>query len=189
MVPAVFAAPTPQAGAAQGVDGATIRTDQIAHPEVYVEIRDEDELKVARFPEFTLPRVRTCDCGATTTRPGGWSTLPTGIGSWPKPASTKPGRRPCRRSRRLSAPGATAIDRAALQRRENPETSLVAYAGASRGDLLEGGRAVGSVSGQPSGNYELTIEDPGREIQQLRVVAFLEGALAASSLAAVTEGP
>ena len=59
----------------------------------------------------------------------------------------------------------------------------------SRGDLLEGGRAVGTVSGQPSGNYELTIADPGREIHQLRVVAFIEGALAASLLAAVTEGP
>jgi hypothetical protein len=43
-------------------------------------------------------------------------------------------------------------------------------------------------SGGPSGRYELSIGDSARAIRQLRVVAFFEGALAASSLAAVTEG-
>lgn len=190
MVPAVFAAPTPQDGAPQGVDGATIRTDQIAHPEVFVAIRDEDKLRVARFPEFTLRpgqdlRLRrdnnsfwrlvdVADGGRTVAEAGVHETA----------ASTSPQKPAIVSARRNGNAIALRFSGGA-----NPETSLVAYAGASRGDLLEGGRAVGSVSGQPSGNYELTIDDPGREIHQLRVVAFFEGALAASSLAAVTEGP
>ncbi len=189
MVPAVFAAPTPQAGAPQGVDRATIRSDQIAKPEVYVAIRDEDQLKVARFPEFTLrpgqelrlrrdndSRWRLVDVSD-----GGSTVAETGVHE--TGAATSP-QKPVIESARRN--GDSIVLR--FSGGENPETSLVAYAGASRPDLLEGGRSVGTVSGQPSGNYELTIEDPDREIHQLRVIAFNEGALAASALAAVSEG-
>lgn len=190
MVPAVFAAPTPQAGAAQGVDRATIRTDQIAKPEVYVAVRDEDQLRVARFPEFTLrpgqelrlrrdndsrwQLVDVADGGRTVVEAG---VHETGAATSPqKPAIESATRNGDSIALRFSAG-------------ENPETSLVAYAGASRTDLLEGGHAVGTVSGRPGGEYELSIEDRPRAIHQLRVVAFFEGALAASSLVAVSEGP
>lgn len=190
MVPAVFAAPTPKSGAPQGVDRATIRTDRIAHPEVYVAIRNGDKLKVARFPEFTLHpgqdlRLRRDNDSSwrlVDVAAGGRTVAEAGVHE--TGASTSPQKPAIVSARRdgnaiaLRFSGGT-----------NPETNLVAYAGASREDLLEGGRAVGSVSGQPSGNYELTIDDPDRKIHQLRVVAFLEGALAASSVVRVSEAP
>ncbi len=190
MVPAVFAAPTPRAGAPQGVDRATIRTDQTAHPEVYVAIRNGDRLQVARFPEFTLrpgqelrlrrdndSRWRLVDVA------GGDRTVAE-AGVHETGAATSP-QKPVIESARRNGDSITLRFSAG----ENPETSLVAYAGASRAELLEGGHSVGTVSGQASGSYELEIPDSGREIRRLRVVAFFEGALAASSLVAVADGP
>ncbi len=190
MVPAVFAAPAPQDGSPQGVDRATIRTDRIAHPQVYVAIRDGDKLRVARFPEFTLRpgqdlRLRREDNSLwklVDVADGGSTVAETGVHETGAPTS----------------PQKPVIESAVREGDEimlhfsggeNPETSFVAYAGASREELLEGGRSVGTVSGAPGGSYELTIEDPGRAIHQLRVVAFFEGTVAASALTAVSEGP
>jgi hypothetical protein len=187
MVPAAFAAPTPAGGAPQGVDRATIRTDKVARPQVFVAIRDGDKLRVARFPEFTLQsdqklrlrrdsnslwRLVDVAAGDRTVAEAG--VHETG-------ASTSP-QKPTILSAKRSGDVISLLFRAGT----NPETSLVSYAGISRQDLLEGGRAVGTVPGKPSGSYELTIDDPAGAIHQLRVVAFFEGALAASALAAVT---
>jgi hypothetical protein len=190
MVPAVFAAPAPQAGAPQGVDRATIRTDQSAKPEVYVAIRDEDQLRVARFPEFTMlpgqelrlrrdsdSRWRLVDVAE-----GGRTVAEAGVHETGAPISPQ---KPVIESARRD--GDSLVLR--FSGGENPETSLVAYAGASRHDLLEGGRSVGTVAGQPGGSYEMTIPDREHAVHQLRVIAFLEGALSASALAAVSEGP
>ncbi|HXS32336.1 MAG TPA: hypothetical protein VN758_01010 [Solirubrobacterales bacterium] len=189
MVPAVLAAPTPPAGAPQGVDRATIRTDRTAHPEVFVAVRAEDKLRVARFPELTLSpgqdlRLRrdsnsvwrlidAADGGRTVAEAG---VHETGASASPqKPVI-------------VSAERNGNVIELHFGAGTNPETSLIAYAGADREDLLEGGRSVGKLSGQLSGNYELTIEDPDHAIQQVRVVAFNEGALAASALVAISEG-
>jgi hypothetical protein len=189
MVPAVFAAPTPQAGAPQGVERATIRTDRIAHPQIFVAIRDEDKLRVARFPEFTfrpgqdlkLRRDNNSLWRLVDVADGGRTVAEAGVHE--TAAATSPQKPTILSAKRIG-------DAISLRFSggTNPETSLVAYAGANRQDLLEGGHAVGTVSGQPSGSYELTVEDSARAIHQLRVVAFFEGALVASSLAAVTEG-
>jgi hypothetical protein len=189
MVPAVFAAPTPQAGAPQGVERATIRTDRIAHPQIFVAIRDEDKLRVARFPEFTfrpgqdlkLRRDNNSLWRLVDVADGGRTVAEAGVHE--TAAATSPQKPTILSAKRIG-------DAISLRfsAGTNPETSLVAYAGANRQDLLEGGHAVGTVSGQPSGSYELTVEDSARAVHQLRVVAFFEGALVASSLAAVTEG-
>jgi hypothetical protein len=189
MVPAVFAAPTPSAGAPQGVDRATIRSDRIAHPQVFVAIRAGDKLKVARFPEFTLHpdealrlnREDNSTWRLVDTADGGKTVAEAGVHE--TGAATSP-QKPLIESATRS--GDTIVLR--FSGGTNPETSLAAYAGSSRQDLLEGGRAVGTVSGQPSGSYVLSISDPGRQIHQLRVIALNEGALAASALAAVNEG-
>lgn len=189
MVPAVFAAPAPREDAAPGVDRATIRSDRIAHPQVFVAIRDSEKLRVARFPEFTLRpgqdlRLRRDDNAlwrlvdvanrARTVAEADVHETETPT-SPQKPTIVAAGRQG--NSIRLRFNAGT-----------NPETTLVAYAGASRADLLEGGRPVGTLTGQASGNYELTIDDPNRQFHQLRLIAFNEGALAASALAAVTAG-
>jgi hypothetical protein len=189
MVPTVFAAPAPADGAPQGVDRATIRSDQVAHPQVFVAIRDGDKLRVARFPEFTLQpdqklRLRRDDNSLwrlVDVTAGNRTVAEAGVHE--TGASTAP-QKPTILTARRNGDVISLLFSAGT----NPETSLVAYAGTSRQDLLEGGRAVGTVSGKPSGSYELTIDDPARAIHQLRVVAFFEGALAASALAAVTAG-
>lgn len=189
MTPAVFAAPTPAAGAPQGVDRATIRTDQVAHPQVFVAIRDGDKLRIARFPEFTIHpgevlRLRRDDNSLwrlVDVAAGGKTVAEAGVHETGAPASPQ---KPVIES--ATRNGDTIVLR--FSGGTNPETSLVAYAGSSRTDLLEGGHAAGTVSGQPSGSYELSIDDPDRQIHQLRVIAFNEGALAASALAAVSEG-
>jgi hypothetical protein len=189
MVPAVFAAPAPLGGAPQGVDAATIRSDRVAHPEVFVAIRNGDKLKVARFPEFTL-------------RPGQALRLRRDNDSLWRLVDVAAGDRTVAEAGVHETGAATAPQKPVIESATrsgdtitlrfsggtNPETSLVAYAGSSRHDLLEGGRAVGTVSGRPSGSYELSIDDHDSQIRQLRVVAFFEGALAASALAAVAPG-
>lgn len=189
MVPAVFAAPTPNAGAPQGVDRATIRTDRVARPEVYVAIRDGDKLRVARFPEFTLRpdevlRLRREDNSLwrlVDVADGERTVAEAGVHE--TGAATSP-QKPVIESARRN--GDSIVLR--FSGGENPETSLVAYAGASRADLLEGGHSVGTVAGHPGGDYEMTIPDREHAVHQLRVIAFNEGALAASALAAVTTG-
>lgn len=189
MVPAVFAASTPQANSPQGVDRATIRTDRTARPEVFVAIRDGEVLRVARFPEFTLrpgqklrlrrdsnSRWRLVDLAAGARTVAAADVHETETPTSPqKPAIATARRRGDAIELRFS--GGT-----------SPEARLVAYAGTSRHDLIEGGRSVGEVSGDSSGTYELTIDDPGRKVRFLRVIAFSEGALLASSLASVAEG-
>lgn len=189
MVPAVFAAPAPREGGSQGVDRATIRTDRVAHPRVFVAIRDGNVLRVARFPEFTMrpgEALRLRRDNSSTWRlvdvaAGGGTVAEAGVHETETP--TAPQRPTIVSARRQGA----SID-LRFSGGTDPETTLVAYAGASRQDLLEGGRRVGSVAGAPSGSYELAIADPDRQIHQLRVIAFNEGALAASALAAVNEG-
>jgi hypothetical protein len=188
MVPAVLAAPAPQSGAPQGVDRATIRTDGIAHPAVFVAIRSGETLRVARFPEFTLRpeqilRLRRDSAERwrlTDVAHGDATVAEAEVHETGAPVSPqKPVIFSARREGdaiELRFGGGT-----------NSEARLTAYAGTSREDLLEGGRPVGTVSGQPSGEYMLKVDDPDRRIHQLRVVAFFEGALAASALAPVGE--
>ncbi len=189
MVPAVLAAPTPLRGAPQGVDRATIRSDRVAHPQVFVAIRDANTLRVARFPEFTLRPSETLRLRRDSNSI--WrlvdladedrTVAEAGVHETETPTSPQ---KPTIVSARRQ--GDTVVLR--FSAGTNPETTLVAYAGANRADLLEGGRPVGTLAGRPSGNYELAIDDPDRRIHQLRVIAFNEGALAASALAAVTTG-
>jgi hypothetical protein len=189
MVPAVFAAPAPREGAPQGVDRATISSDRIAHPEVFVAIRDGNDLRVARFPEFTLRpgevlRLRR-DSNAT------WRLVDVADGSRTvAEAGVHETETPTSPQKPVVVAAVRQGDTIELRFSggPSPETTLVAYAGSSRADLLEGGRAVGTLTGDPSGNYELAIDDPDHQIRQLRVIAFNEGALAASVLAAVTAG-
>lgn len=189
MVPAVFAAPTPATGAPQGVDRATIRTSEVAHPQVFVAIRDGGKLRIARFPEFTmrpdeqlqLRRDNNSLWQLVDVAAGGETVAEAGVHETAAPSSPQ---KPVIES--AARNGGTIVLR--FSGGTNPETSLVAYAGSSRADLPEGGRAVGTVSSRPSGSYELSINDPNRQIRRLRVIAFNEGALAASTLAAVSEG-
>lgn len=187
MVPAVFAAPDPRAGAPQGVDTATIGTDAVAHPEVFVAIRNEEKLKVARFPELTLrPDQRLRLRRESDARwllvdvaHGGRTVAEAGVHETETPTVPKAPEILVARRRgdsiELRFSGGT-----------DPETTFVAYAGTSRADLLDGGRSVGALSSRPSGSYELTVADPEGRFRQVRVVAFNEGALRASTPATVT---
>ncbi|MGN6557224.1 MAG: hypothetical protein ACTHLH_04340 [Solirubrobacterales bacterium] len=183
-VPAVFAAPEPG-----GVDSATIETDQVAHPVVFVAIRDEEELKIARFPEFTL-------------KPGQRLRLKRDSNTHWRLVDVAHGERTVRGAEVHETEAATPPQQpkiVAVERRgesidlrfrggANPETNFVVYAGTSREDLLEGGRSVGALEGQSDGEYELTIADPERRFLQVRVVAFNEAARAATPITPVGNG-
>lgn len=188
MVPAVFAAPTPLDGAPQGVDRATIQTDLTAKPVVYVAIRNEEVLKVARFPEIVL-------------RPGQRLRLRRDSDSYWRLVDVAAGGRTVAKAEfheteaptRPKAPAIVAATRHGetidlrFSGGGSEETSFGAYAGATRDELLEGGRPVGTLAATPSGKYELTVEDPDRTIRFLRVIAFTEGAPAASPVVAVPD--
>lgn len=182
MVPAVFASADKEA-----VDRATIRTDQLAHPEIYVAVRDEKKLATAEFPAVTL-------------RPGQRLRLRRDDGAWHlvdvAANEAVVASAPVRISEAGASPQAPAIT--AAVRREgtvvlrfrggaNPATRLVAFGGTSREETIERGRLLGATRGEEPGIYRLTFADPGREIHFLRVVASLDGALAASRLASVSE--
>lgn len=183
-VPAVFASPEPG-----GVDSATIETDQVAHPVVDVAIRNEETVKIARFPEFTLEpgqRLRLKRDSDTHWRlvdvAHGERTV-RGADVRETEAPTPP-----------QQPTILAVERHGesihlrFRGGANPETSFVVYAGASREDLEEGGRSVGALESRQDGEYELTIEDPERRFHQIRVVAFNEGTRAASPITPVGAG-
>lgn len=183
-VPAVFAAPEPG-----GVDSATIETDQVAHPVVFVAIRDEEKVKIARFPEFTL-------------EPGQRLRLERDSEKHWRLVDVAHGERTVKGAEVHETEAATPPQQptilAAERRGEsieirfrggtNPETNFVVYAGTSREDLLEGGRSVGALEGRPAGEYELTIEDPERRFHQVRVVAFNEAVRAATPITPVGTG-
>jgi hypothetical protein len=183
-VPAVFAAPKPGA-----VDSATIETDQVAHPIVDVAIRNEEKVKIARFGEFTL-------------EPGQRLRLKRDNGTHWRLVDVAHGERTVRAAEARETEAATPPQQPTILAAErrggsivlrfrggaNPETNFVVYAGASREDLLEGGRSVGVLEGRPGGEYELTIADPERRIRQVRVVAFNEAARAATPLTPVRPG-
>lgn len=182
-VPAVFASSDPGA-----VDRATIRARELAHPEVYVAVRSEEKLATAEFPPFTLS-------------PGQRLRLERGSASeWSLVDLAAEGRTVARAPVRVSGAGisprtpaiVSAVRRGAqvdlrFSGDTDPATRMAAFAGTSRGDLIEGGRFVGAVRGEASGDYELTVSDPERELRFVRVVASRDGALAASKIAAVSE--
>lgn len=182
MVPAVFA--SAEKGA---VDRATIRADQLTHPEVYVAVRDAEKLATAEFPAVAL-------------RPGQRLRLQReGNERWQLVDVAADERVVANAPVRISEAGASPqppVITAAARHGEtialrfrggtNPATRLVAFAGSSRDEVIERGDLVGSVRGEGPGLYELTVADPDREIHFLRVVASLDGALAASPVAAVS---
>jgi hypothetical protein len=185
MAPAVFASPE-----TDGVDGATIETDQVAHPVVFVAVRNEEKVKFARFPRFTL-------------KPGQRLRLRRDSGTHWRLVDLAHGERIVRgadvgETEAPTPPQPPAIlvarrqgDSIELRFRggENPETSFVVYAGASREDLREGGRSVGALEGQPGGEYRLRIPDPERNLHLVWVVAFNEATRAASPVTPVSEAP
>jgi hypothetical protein len=184
-VPAVFA--SSEAG---GVDGTTIETDQVAHPVVFVAIRNEEKLKIARFPELTLqPGQRLRLKRDSDTR---WRLVDAAHGNRTVAAAdvheTEAPTPPQQPTILVAKRQGDSIE-LRFRGGTNPETSFVAYAAASRDELLEGGRSVGALASQPDGEYELTIADPERRLRQLRVVAFNEAARAASPITGVSETP
>jgi hypothetical protein len=188
-VPAVFSAPAPTGNAPEGVDGATITAEEVAHPVVFAAVRDAERLQVARFPEITVqpgqrlrlrrpdgPRWQLVDLAA-----GGRTVAEADVHETESPTSPQ---KPVvveavRRGDSVEVRFTGGI---------GEETSFTVYGGDSRAELLEGGHAVGTLASEPDGEYELTIPDPERRIGQLRVLAFNEGALAASPLTPVSEG-
>ncbi|MGN6215806.1 MAG: hypothetical protein ACTHN7_02460 [Solirubrobacterales bacterium] len=183
-VPAVFAAPEPG-----GIDGATIETDQVAHPVVFAAIRDEEKVKVARFPEITLePGQRLRLKRGNDAR---WRLVDVAHGERTVTAAEvheTEAPTPPQQPTILAAERHGGSIELRFHGGADPETSFVVYAGTSREDLLEGGRSVGALEGRRDGEYELTIEDPERRLHQVRVVAFDEAARAASPIAPVGAG-
>jgi len=185
MVPAVYAASDPE-----GVETATIATDGVAHPEVFVAIRDKAKLRIARFPEFTLrpgQRLRMRRVSGerwllVDLAHRGSKVAEAGVHETEAP--TPP-----------SAPSALVARRSgdSIELRfsggKDPETTFVVYADTSRADLLDGGHAVGAVQSSPDGNYTLTVADPEGRFRYVRVVAFNEGALRASPVVPVADAP
>lgn len=183
-VPAVFAASEPGA-----VDGATIETDQVAHPVVFVAIRDEEQVKFARFPKFTLQpgqRLRLKRDSDTH-----WRLVDVAHGERTVAGahvSETEAPTPPQQPTILAAERRGESIELRFRGGTNPETSFVVYAGTSREDLEEGGRSVGALEGRRGGEYELTIADPERRFHQVRVVAFNESLRAASPIAPVGGG-
>lgn len=183
-VPAVFAAPEPG-----GVDSATIETDRVAHPVVFVAVRNQEKLKIARFPELTLrpgqrlQLKRVSDAHWRLVDVAHGERIVRGADVHETEAPTPP-----------QQPTILALERRgeSIELRfrggTDPETSFVVYAGTSREDLEEGGRSVGALESRPGGEYELTIEDPERRFRQVRVVAFNEATRAASPITPVGGG-
>jgi hypothetical protein len=178
-VPAVFAARDPEA-----VDTATIETSEAARPEVYVAIRHGRKLTTAEFSEFELrpgQRLRLRREGSTWRlvdlesgrAVAGTSAIETKFATPPQSprilAATREGAEV-----HLDFSGGTA-----------PATRFVVFAAPTRDELLEAGRVVATVRGDPSGAYAATIDDPDAAVRFLRVVASHDGLLAASEVAEV----
>lgn len=184
-VPAVFASSESEA-----VDRATIRTDEPAHPEVFVAIRNERKLSTAEFPAFTMQpgqRLRLQRRSSSH-----WRLVDKAAGGRVVAAAkvevTEVAHPP-------EQPAIVAAERHGdeidlrFSGGKDPATRLVAFAGPTRSGLIESGRIAGAVRGDPSGKYRLAVADPAAEIHFLRIVASRDGALAASPLAAVSEAP
>lgn len=183
-VPAVFGSPQPGA-----VDQATIETSERARPEVYVAIRNGKKLTTAEFAGFEMQageRLRL-------QRDGGAAWRLVDLGSGRTVARTT-----AVESEVAIAPQPPLIDSATREGDQidlrfsggaDPSIRLVAFAGATRDELIEAGRIVGAVRGEASGAYRLAIADPDRKLHFLRVVASRDGALAASQIAPVGEAP
>ena len=152
-MPAVFAASEPGA-----VDRATIETSEVAHPEVYVAIRNGNKLTTAEFPPFELqPGQRLQlrrESGST------WRLVDLESGKVVAKTNTV-------ESEFATSPQPPEITRAARDGDQidldfsggtSPTTRLVVFAGSTRRELTEGGRIVGAVRGQPSGTYQVTID-------------------------------
>jgi hypothetical protein len=185
-VPAVFASRQ-----ADAVDRATIETSGIAHPQVYVAIRNGRKLTTAEFPEFEMqPEQRL-----RLRRESGslWRLVDLDSGRRVARASG-----PAVESEVAISPQVPQIAGATRDGDEielrfsggtDPATRLVAFAGPTRSELIEAGRIVGAVRGEASGSYLLRVADPSRELHFVRVVASRDGALAASQVAEVGEAP
>lgn len=184
-VPAVFA--SSETG---GVDGTTIETDEVAHPVVFVAIRNEEKVKIARFPDIALePGQRLRLKRDSDTR---WRLVDAAHENRTVAAAdvheTEAPTPPQKPTNLVAERQGDSIE-LRFRGGTNPETGFVVYADTSREDLEEGGRSVGALPSQPGGEYELTISDPERNLHQVRVVAFNEGARAASPITAVSETP
>ena len=184
-VPAVFESREPGA-----VDLATIRTAQLAHPVVYVAVRDGDDLRTAEFERLELEPGQRLQLQ----RPN--------RSEWRLVDAAAPGRvvasAEVRVTRAATPPGKPTIS-AAVRRRASielifsgsgdPAVRMDALAGASRQELRDSPQLVGSVRGEASGRYRLTVPDPARAIRVLRIVASRDGAQQASAPMAVSATP
>lgn len=182
--PAVFASPQPAA-----VDSATIEAAEVAHPEVYVAIRNGRKLTTAEFPQFELQpgerlrlrrdsgsawRLVDLESGKTVVRT---TAIESEVAIAPQPPQISSAiREGSQIDLRFSAGTA-------------PTTRLVTFAAATRDELIEAGRIVGSVRGEASGSYQMAIADPDRRLHFVRVVASHDGLPAASQIAQVGEAP
>lgn len=184
-VPAVFASPDPRA-----LERATIRTREAAKAEIYAAVRRGSELETVEFPALELdPEQRL---RLRRTNDSVWRLIDAAAGGQvvasARVSVTEAGVSPQVPTILSATRRGDEID-LRFSGGTNPATRLVAFGGSSRQSLGEGGRLVGSVRGEAPGKYELTIADPAAAIHFLRVVASLDGALAASPLAAVAAGP
>lgn len=182
-VPAVFASAQPGA-----VDRATIRAREVARPEVYVAIRNGRKLTTAEFPQFELragQKLRLQRDG------GSWRLVDLENGKAIVKASSV-------ESEYATPPQSPEIVGASRNGAQidlefkggtSPATRFVAFAGATRAELMEAGRIVAALHGDASGSYRLPIADPDGLFHFVRVVASHDGALAASQVAAVGESP
>lgn len=183
-VPAVFASRQPGA-----VDGATIETSEVAHPQVYVAVRNGKKLTTAEFPEFEMQpgqrlrlrresgspwRLVDLDSGKTAVRASG-DAVDSEVAISPQAPQI------------VSATRSGDEIELRFSGGSDPATRLVAFAGSTRSELIEAGRIVGAVRGEASGSYLLRVADPSRELHFVRVVASRDGALAASQVAEVSE--
>lgn len=182
-VPAVFESPD-----STGVDRAVIRTHRTAHPEVYVAIRHGEALETADFAPFELSpgqklrlkRPNDSEWQLVDLADGGSEVASARVRI--SHAATPPSQPAILSARRLGSD----ID-LRFSGGTDPATELVATAGYNRRSLDESDWRVGSVRGEPSGEYQLTIADPERHIRLLRIVASRDGSFAVGPPTVVEE--
>jgi hypothetical protein len=183
MVPAVFASGEPSA-----VDEATIETSGVAHPEVYVAIRNGGKLTTAEFSSFELQPGQRLRLRRESGSP--WLLVDARSGEEIAEANSV-------ESEFATAPAPPRILSATRDGDEidlrfsagtSPATRLIVFAGATS-ELPEAGRIVAALRGNASGSYQANIADPDRHLNFLRVIASHDSLPAASQVAKVVEAP
>jgi hypothetical protein len=182
-VPAVFASTDPSA-----VDGARIETSGVAHPEVYVAVRNGGKLTTAEFSSFVLQPGQRLRLRRESGSP--WLLVDAKSGKTIAEASSVASEfaTPPEPPRALSATRDGGEIDLSFSAGTSPATRLIVFAGATA-ELPEAGRIVAALRGNASGSYQATIADTDHRLHFLRVIASHDGLPVASKVAKVSEAP